>query len=84
MLTGESLPVRKHVDSLVLETVLADRKNLAFAGTLVTRGEAKGVVCATGDQSETGQDRAADFGGCRSYPHRLRAGLHNLAGSCCG
>jgi cation-transporting P-type ATPase F len=55
MLTGESLPARKHVDSLVLETVLADRKNLAFAGTLVTRGETEGVVWATGDQTETGR-----------------------------
>ena len=55
MLTGESLPVRKHVNPLALETVLADRKNLAFAGTLVTRGEAEGVVCATGDQTETGR-----------------------------
>ena len=55
MLTGESLPARKHVNPLALETVLADRKNLAFAGTLVTRGEAEGVVCATGDQTETGR-----------------------------
>jgi cation-transporting P-type ATPase F len=55
MLTGESLPVRKHVDPLGLETVLADRRNLAFAGTLVTRGEAQGVVWATGNQTETGR-----------------------------
>ena len=55
MLTGESLPARKHVDSLALKTVLADRRNLAFAGTLVTRGEAEGVVWATGDQTETGR-----------------------------
>ena len=41
MLTGESLPARKHVDVLALQTVLADRRNLAFAGTLVTRGEAE-------------------------------------------
>ncbi len=54
-LTGESLPVHKHVDALILETVLADRKNLAFAGTLVTRGQAEGVVWATGDQTETGR-----------------------------
>ena len=54
-LTGESLPVHKHVDPLVFETVLADRKNLAFAGTLVTRGEADGVVWATGDQTEIGR-----------------------------
>lgn len=55
MLTGESLPAHKHVDPLTLKTVLADRKNLAFAGTLVTRGEAEGVVWATGDQTETGR-----------------------------
>ena len=54
-LTGESLPLHKHVDPLVFETVLADRKNLAFAGTLVTRGEADGVVWATGDQTEIGR-----------------------------
>jgi cation-transporting P-type ATPase F len=55
MLTGESLPAHKHVDPLTLKTVLSDRKNLAFAGTLVTRGEAEGVVWATGDQTETGR-----------------------------
>ena len=54
-LTGESLPVQKTFDALILETVLADRKNLAFAGTLVTRGQAEGVVWATGDQTETGR-----------------------------
>ncbi|HEU5246630.1 MAG TPA: cation-transporting P-type ATPase [Candidatus Udaeobacter sp.] len=54
-LTGESLPVHKQVDPVVLATILADRKNLAFAGTLVTRGEAEGVVWATGDQTETGR-----------------------------
>jgi Ca2+-transporting ATPase len=54
-LTGESLPSRKHVHPLAQDTVLADRKNLAFAGTLVTRGEAEGVVWATGDETETGR-----------------------------
>ena len=55
LLTGESVPVRKHVDPLALKTVLADQRNLAFAGTLVTRGEAEGVVWGTGDQTETGR-----------------------------
>jgi Ca2+-transporting ATPase len=54
-LTGESLPVHKHPDELALETVLADRKNLAFAGTLVTAGQGEGVVWATGDKTETGR-----------------------------
>ena len=54
-LTGESLPVAKQQDALPLETGLADRKNLAFAGTFVTNGQAEGVVCAIGDQTETGR-----------------------------
>jgi magnesium-transporting ATPase (P-type) len=54
-LTGESVPVHKHVNPLVLDTILAERKNLAFAGTLVTSGQAEGVVWATGDKTETGR-----------------------------
>ena len=53
-LTGESVPVRKHTDALALDTVLADRRNLAFAGTLVTAGQGEAVVWATGDRTETG------------------------------
>ena len=53
-LTGESLPVHKHTDALPLDTVLADRRNLAFAGTLVTAGQGEAVVWATGDRTETG------------------------------
>jgi len=53
-LTGESVPVHKHTDALALDTILADRKNLAFAGTLVTAGQGEAVVWATGDRTETG------------------------------
>ncbi len=53
-LTGESLPVDKHPDELALDTILADRRNLAFAGTLVTAGQGEAVVWATGDRTETG------------------------------
>jgi len=53
-LTGESLPVAKHPDPLVRDTILAERKNLAYAGTLVTRGQAESVVWAIGDHTETG------------------------------
>ncbi len=53
-LTGESVPVHKHTDALALDTVLADRRNLAFAGTLVTAGQGEAVVWATGDRTETG------------------------------
>ena len=54
-LTGESLPVAKHPDPLALDTILAERKNLAYAGTLITSGQAEGVVCAIGNQTETGR-----------------------------
>lgn len=54
-LTGESLPVAKHADPLALDTILAERKNLAYAGTLITSGQAEAVVWAIGDQTETGR-----------------------------
>jgi Ca2+-transporting ATPase len=54
-LTGESVPVEKHTEQLGGETILAERKNLAFAGTLVTYGQAEGLVWAIGDSTETGR-----------------------------
>ena len=54
-LTGESVPVEKHTDVMDAGTVLAERKNLAFAGTLVTYGQAEGLVWAIGNQTETGR-----------------------------
>jgi len=55
MLTGESLPVEKHARTLETDTVLADRRNLAWSGTLVTRGSGLGVVVGTGLDTETGR-----------------------------
>ena len=55
MLTGESLPVAKQTHALPEDSVLAERVNLAFTGTLVTRGQGRGVVVATGAQTETGR-----------------------------
>src|SRR5688572_2277505 len=49
-LTGESLPVAKHPDPLTLDTILADRKNLAYTGTLITSGEGEGIVWAICNQ----------------------------------
>jgi Ca2+-transporting ATPase len=54
-LTGESLPVSKHTDPLHMEIALADRKNQAYAGSLVTAGQGEGMVWATGDRTETGR-----------------------------
>ncbi|MFM8357343.1 MAG: cation-translocating P-type ATPase, partial [Verrucomicrobiota bacterium] len=54
-LTGESVPAPKTTATLGEGTGLGDRRNLAFAGTLVTYGQAEGVVVATGDRTETGR-----------------------------
>lgn len=59
MLTGESLPVAKHCAPLAAATRLADRKNMAYAGATLVRGQGCGVVIATGDATETG--RIADL-----------------------
>ena len=55
-LTGESMPVHKD-SALVLpaETPVADRRNCAFAGTMVTYGRGRGVAVATGGSTEVGR-----------------------------
>jgi Ca2+-transporting ATPase len=54
-LTGESVPVTKGEQPLAPETALADRINMAYAGSLVTYGQGTGVVVAIGDATETGR-----------------------------
>ena len=56
LLTGESLAVGKdHASKGVENATLADRLNMTFAGSLVARGRAKGVVVATGSATSVGQ-----------------------------
>ncbi len=54
-LTGESVPVSKQVAVLLHDTLLADRSNMLYSSTLVTYGTGKGVVVATGDNTEIGR-----------------------------
>jgi len=54
-LTGESVPVEKSTPVLEESALLGDRKNLAFSGTLVTSGQMRGVVVATGEATEIGR-----------------------------
>jgi len=54
-LTGESMPVSKETEPLNEETTLAERKNMLFKGTAVTRGSGEGVVVQTGMRTELGQ-----------------------------
>ena len=54
-LSGESVPVEKHVAPLPADTPLADRSNMLYSGTLVVAGHGSGVVVAIGDATEVGR-----------------------------
>lgn len=53
-LTGESVPVDKHREGVAAEAPLGDRRGMAYAGTLVTYGQATGLVVATARDTEIG------------------------------
>ncbi len=63
LLTGESFAVVKDAD-LVLpqDTPLGDRRNMAYAGSLVNKGRAHAVVVATALNTELGRIAAAVLG----------------------
>ncbi|MBL5882956.1 cation-transporting P-type ATPase [Lelliottia aquatilis] len=54
ILTGESTVVEKGTDRLEGELPLGDRTNLLFSGTTVSSGGGKGIVVATGGETELG------------------------------
>jgi cation-transporting ATPase F len=54
-LTGESIATQKNTQSLNLDTPLAERLNMAYAGSFVTFGTGSGVVVAIADATETGR-----------------------------
>jgi len=54
-LTGESVPVEKSVQILPIDTPLAERRNMAYAGSFITFGQGQGIVIATANATEVGQ-----------------------------
>ena len=55
-LTGESISSEKDSDFVCKErAVLAERKNMAYSGSLATSGKAKGVIVAVGNNTEIGK-----------------------------
>ena len=59
-LTGESLPVMKTTETLVMDSTrkdipIADRINTVYAGTMVTGGQGYAIVVATGRFTEIGK-----------------------------
>lgn len=79
-LTGESVPVTKSAEAaLAPDTPLGDRVNLAFSGTLVTAGQGRGVVAATGPHTEVA--RIAGLAAAARPPRTpLQQQLGQLAG----
>ena len=55
ILTGESVPVEKHTQPVDEAASLGDRGCMAYSGTLVTSGLGRGVVVATGADTEIGR-----------------------------
>jgi P-type Ca2+ transporter type 2C len=77
-LTGESLPVEKDAAATVLpDAPLAERPNIVYMGTAVTRGRGQAVVVATGAETELGQI-AVMVGGIEAEKTPLQARLEDL------
>lgn len=56
LLTGESVPVDKTIDPLPQADIpIGDRRNMAYAGSLVVKGRGTGIVIKTGLKTEMGQ-----------------------------
>ena len=54
-LTGEWVSVVKFADKVKEGTILSDRTNMAYMGTLVSGGSGTAVVVSTGSETEVGQ-----------------------------
>lgn len=68
MLTGESVPVSKHLKPAPPEASLGDRRCMAYSATSVVSGQGKAIVVGTGDSAEIGQinKMVNTVGGCVS------------------
>ncbi len=78
-LTGESVPVQKRADAAIpLATPLAERINVVFMNSVVTRGRAEVVVSATGRSTEMGRI-AGMLATTAAAPTPLQVQLHHLA-----
>ncbi|WP_051089372.1 cation-translocating P-type ATPase [Elioraea tepidiphila] len=55
ILTGESLPVAKSPEPVDDHAALGDRSSMAFSGTVVAAGHGRGIVTATGTNTEIGR-----------------------------
>src|SRR3989344_2303532 len=54
-LTGESTPLEKSALTVQKDFILAERKNMVYCTTIITKGQAKAIVTATGMNTEIGK-----------------------------
>ncbi|GAA4946361.1 cation-transporting P-type ATPase [Algibacter agarivorans] len=54
-LTGESIDVKKNINTLTKNTALPEQKNMVFRGTSVVQGSAKAIVVYTGRNTQLGK-----------------------------
>lgn len=54
-LTGESVAVDKGTQAVSEDAIIGDQTSMAFSGTMVSSGEASGIVVRTGQQTEIGK-----------------------------
>jgi len=55
ILTGESVPAEKATAPVAPDAALGDRFSMAYSGTMVTAGQGRGLVVATGAKTEIGR-----------------------------
>lgn len=54
--TGETKPVKKITELINKKSIsITDQYNMAFMGTIITRGKGKGIVVNTGEKTELGK-----------------------------
>ncbi len=78
ILTGESLPVNKSEELTPLTALVAERKDIAHAGSLVVQGYATAVVYGTGNRTEIGKIAKVVSGTSRTKTP-LQKGVKRLA-----
>lgn len=76
-LTGESEPITKMTDSMDVNALLSDRKNMMFMGTTVATGRAVGVVVETGMSTQLGRI-ASDISEAKTPKTPLELKLESL------
>ncbi len=78
ILTGEWIEVSKNTEKLTKELSISEQSNMVWMGTLAVSGSARGVVVATGDNTQMGEI-AKSLAEKIENPTPLQKGVRRLA-----